>query len=269
MAPGARVATGQAPVVGGNAAGARDRALDEAMRQAVDLALADLADAPTRAAQAKAIKAIEAKARSFVPRYRTLEEGEANGVYTVRIEAEVDEVALRRKIDRWTSGPPVAAPPPPGAPAVLIVPGDRLESTSALPADLGDGAVVLEGARAGRRRRRRRRRRIVHRGTGGGPRLVRERRAGFGDRHRRGGGSRHRAGRRPLAGPPPDWSSRRRAPRSGERAALARVFTDGDRGRTRQLSGAARRAIWGPSWGRRYRRRPGRAISRCSPSTPT
>ncbi len=165
-APGARVATGQAPVVGGNAAGARERALDEAMRQAVDLALADLADAPTRAAQAKAIKAIEAKARSLVPRYRTQEEGEANGVYTVRIEAEVDEVALRRKIDRWTSGPDQAAPPPPGTPAVLIIPGDRLESTLAfLPAlvaalssakvraragDVGDGSVAAAAQAAAR-----------------------------------------------------------------------------------------------------------------------
>ena len=136
LAPGARVATGQAPVVGGNAAGARERALDEAMRQAVDLALGDMTDAPTRAAQAKAIKGIEAKARSLVPRYRTQEEGEANGVYSVRIEAEVDEVALRRKIDRWTAVSVSAAPPPPGTPGLLIVPGDRLEGTTAFLASL-------------------------------------------------------------------------------------------------------------------------------------
>src|SRR5699024_3966224 len=34
--PGAHVVTGQAPVVGGNAAGARERALDDAIKQAVD-----------------------------------------------------------------------------------------------------------------------------------------------------------------------------------------------------------------------------------------
>jgi hypothetical protein len=128
--PGARVATGQAPVVGGNAAGARERALDEAMRQAVDLSIAELTDAPTRAAQAKAIKAIEAKARSLVPRYRTLQEGEANGVYSVQVEAEVDEVALRRKIDRWSTGAPSPAAAPPGAPSVLIVPGDQVDGTA-------------------------------------------------------------------------------------------------------------------------------------------
>lgn len=134
--PGARVATGQAPVVGGNAAGARERALDEAMRQAVDMALAELADAPTRASQAPAIKAIEAKARSLVPRYRTAEEGETNGVYTVRIEAEVDEVALRRKIDRWGATSPVAAPTPAGASGLLIAAGDQAGSTSAFLASL-------------------------------------------------------------------------------------------------------------------------------------
>ena len=39
-----RMVTGQAPVVGGNAAGARERALDDAIRQAVDQALAELVD---------------------------------------------------------------------------------------------------------------------------------------------------------------------------------------------------------------------------------
>jgi hypothetical protein len=120
----ARVATGQAPVVGGNAAGARERALEDAIRQVVDQALAELADPPTRAAQAKAIRAIEAKAHSFVGSYRTLEEGELNGVYSVRIQAEVDLVALRRKVERWTnpaSGPPA---PPATAPTLEVLGGE-------------------------------------------------------------------------------------------------------------------------------------------------
>ena len=37
--PGARIVTGQAPVVGGNAAGARERALDDALKQAVNQAI--------------------------------------------------------------------------------------------------------------------------------------------------------------------------------------------------------------------------------------
>src|SRR4029077_1576018 len=109
-APGMRIVSGQAPVVGGNAAGARERGLDEAIRQAVALALADIPRAPTRAAQAKTIKSLLARAKSFVPRYRTLEEGEAGGVYTIRLEAEVDEVALRSKLER-TAVPTT----PPGA----------------------------------------------------------------------------------------------------------------------------------------------------------
>src|SRR5690349_23492829 len=111
--PGARIVTGQAPVVGGNAAGARERALDEAIKQAVDQALAALVDPQTRAAQAKTMKAIEAKARSFVPRYRTLEEGETNGVYNIRLEAEVDEVAQRRRLERGTAPPTTATPATP------------------------------------------------------------------------------------------------------------------------------------------------------------
>jgi hypothetical protein len=122
--PNARVATGQAPVVGGNAAGARERALDDAIRQVVDQALAELTDPPTRAAQAKAIRALEAKAHSFVGSYRTLEEGELNGVYSVRIQADVDLVGLRRKVERWSN--PASAPPPPpaSAPSLTVKAGD-------------------------------------------------------------------------------------------------------------------------------------------------
>ena len=130
--PGARVVSAQAPVVGGNAAGARERALENAIRQAVTLTLAEVVDPQTRAAQAKTIKAIEAKARSFVPRYRTLEEGEVSGVYSIRLEVEVDEIALRRRLERSAAPPPTAAPPArPGGPSLLLVPADPGEVTSA------------------------------------------------------------------------------------------------------------------------------------------
>src|SRR5690349_6432522 len=75
--PGMRIVTGQSAVIGGNSVGARERALDEAFRQGIDQALAELLDAPTRAAQARAIKALGARARTYVRRYRALEEGEA------------------------------------------------------------------------------------------------------------------------------------------------------------------------------------------------
>ena len=135
--PGGHIVTGQAPVVGGNAAGARERALDDAIKQAVNQALAAIVDPQTRAAQAKTLKAIEAKARSFVPRYRTLEEGEVNGVYTVRMEAEVDETALRRRIERGAS--PVTPPVTPvkaGAPGMLVAAADKGEGSAAFVASL-------------------------------------------------------------------------------------------------------------------------------------
>ena len=99
--PACAWSAGQAAIVGGNAAGARERALDEAIRQAVDQSLAELLDAPTRAAQARAIKTLEARARTFVPRYRTSTKDEADGVYTIRLEVEVDErrSATRRSLD--------------------------------------------------------------------------------------------------------------------------------------------------------------------------
>ena len=148
LAPGARVVSGQAPVVGGNAAGARERALDDAIRQAVNQAIGALLDAPTRAAQAKTLKAIEAKARSFVPRYRTLEEGEANGVYTIRLEAEVDETALRRRIERGAAAVP--PPPPPakaGAPGMLVAAADTNEATAPFVTSL-ISALAAAGVRA-------------------------------------------------------------------------------------------------------------------------
>jgi len=133
LAPGERIAAGQAPVVGGNSAGARERALEEAIRQAVDQALAELVDPATRAAQAKAIRTIEAKARSFVPRYRTLEEGESNGVYTVRLQAEVDDAALRRRVESLTAGPAAGVPAPPrrASTVLAVAPGDGEPATPA------------------------------------------------------------------------------------------------------------------------------------------
>ena len=146
--PGARIVTGQAPVVGGNAAGARERALDDALKQAVNQAVAAIVDPATRAAQAKTLKAIEAKARSFVPRYRTLEDGEANGVYTVRVEAEVDEIALRRRIEKGTSAAPSIGPPAKaGAPGMLVAAAEKGEGTAAFVSGLVS-ALASAGVRA-------------------------------------------------------------------------------------------------------------------------
>jgi hypothetical protein len=148
-APGTHVVTGQAPVVGGNAAGARERALDDAIRQAVSASLATLVDPQARAAQAKTMKAIEAKARSFAPRYRTLDEGEANGIYTVHLEVEVDEIALRRRLEKATpsTAPPPVTPPRAGASGVLVAAGDKAEDTTAFVTSMV-AALAAAGTRA-------------------------------------------------------------------------------------------------------------------------
>ena len=124
--PNTRVTTGQAPVVGGNAAGARERALEDGIRQAVDLVINEIVvDPQMRAAQGKTIRAVEAKAHSFIGRYRTLEEGEANGVYTMRVQVEVDRSAIQNKIDRGAAPPSPSPPPRPAAPAIVVLPGDK------------------------------------------------------------------------------------------------------------------------------------------------
>jgi len=150
-APGMRIATGQAAVVGGNSAAARDRALEDAIKQAVDAAVTELFDPATRAAQAKAIKAVVARGRSFVPRYRTLEEGEVNGIYSIRLEAEVDEAALRAKLER----PAAAAPGPAtrtGPTQVAVLAGDRADASvafaSALASALGGAGIRARAADA-------------------------------------------------------------------------------------------------------------------------
>ncbi len=89
----------------------------------VDLAIDDLCDPQTRAAQGKAIRALEAKAHSFVGRYRTLEEGEENGVYKITIQAEVDGSALKSKIERWNAAP--VQPPAHASPfSIAVLAGD-------------------------------------------------------------------------------------------------------------------------------------------------
>jgi hypothetical protein len=140
--PGLRIVAGQSAVIGGNSAGARERALDEAFRLAVDQSLAEMLDAPTRAAQAKAIKGLEARARSYVRRYRALDESETGGIYTLHLEVEIDEAALRRAAERWGQGGPgaVAAAPVPG---LLIVSSGAPEVPPLLLS-----ALVSQGARA-------------------------------------------------------------------------------------------------------------------------
>ncbi|HEY2899855.1 MAG TPA: hypothetical protein VGL59_04700 [Polyangia bacterium] len=143
--PGMRVGSAQIPVVGGNSAGARERALDEALRQTVDLALSDIVDAPTRATQAKAIRVLMARARGYVKRYRTLEEGESAGTYLMRVEAEVDEPALRRATERWSSAAasPIA-PSRASSLSLLVISSGAPEAGAAAVAALGAVGIAAQ-----------------------------------------------------------------------------------------------------------------------------
>jgi hypothetical protein len=146
--PGLRIVAAQSAIIGGNGAGARERALEEAFRQAVDQSLADILDAAARAGQARAIKAVEARARTYVRRYRALEEGEVAGAYAVKLEVEVDEAALRRALEAGAPSP-AAGSPPPVAPGFLLVANGAADPTLAMLAtSLLSGALVSAGARA-------------------------------------------------------------------------------------------------------------------------
>jgi hypothetical protein len=143
--PGVRIVAAQSAIIGGNGAGARERALEEAFRQAIDQSLAEMLDAAARAGQARAVKAVEARARTYVRRYRALEEGEVAGAYAVKLEVEVDEAALRRALEAGAPSP-AAGSPPPLAPGFLLVSSDAVDATFATP--LLSSALASAGARA-------------------------------------------------------------------------------------------------------------------------
>jgi hypothetical protein len=151
LPPGTRAGTAAIAIVGGNTASARERALDEALRQAVSQALSEQLEPQTRAAQARGIKALEARARSYVKRYRTVEEGEAGGFYNLRVEAEIDDVALRRATERWTVSGPAPAPGAarPAALAWLVVVSGPSDAGPALVGALSSLGIHAQTGDAG------------------------------------------------------------------------------------------------------------------------
>jgi hypothetical protein len=118
-------------VVGGNAVSARERALGEAFKQAVDQALNAILEPGRRAAETRTVNLVLARPRLYVTRYRTLEEGEAGPLYRVRLEAEIDENALERAF--------VHAPATTGGAAAVGGSGFLVAST----ADPDDAALLV------------------------------------------------------------------------------------------------------------------------------
>ena len=120
---GGRVGAAEVTIVGGNVASARERALTEALKQAVDQAIAALVP-DARAKQPKLVVQVLGRSRAYVRRYRALEEGErGRGLYGVRIEAEIDESALLRAFDKPASGVVAPGGLSPGSPPAYLLMG--------------------------------------------------------------------------------------------------------------------------------------------------
>jgi hypothetical protein len=127
--PGDRVVSADAPIVNGNAVVAKQRALAEAFRQAVERAFSDLLKEGGGGAQPLPSGLMQLKAsfanrgQRFVRSYRILEEDEANGRLRVQIDADVDTALLRREMER-ARGTPALEPPTatarPAGPSILV-----------------------------------------------------------------------------------------------------------------------------------------------------
>ena len=148
-----RVITTEVPIVGGNAASAKQRAMDDAFRQAVERSFAALlAEAGIGPGEAlpPALNQLRAafisRSRRYLRSYRVLEQGEQAGRYRISIDAEVDEGMLRREIDRARGGAaaPVAGPPRAAGRGSAVVAGTPPEGTLALARALGAAGVKAD-----------------------------------------------------------------------------------------------------------------------------
>src|SRR6478736_4354428 len=103
-------ALGQAPIVAGDRVRARERALDEALRQAVEQATATVLEPAELVARASDLKLrIYPKAKSYVTTYRVLDEGEQPpGTFQVHLSAAVATARLARDLSVGTT---TTAPP--------------------------------------------------------------------------------------------------------------------------------------------------------------
>jgi len=144
LPPGTHLGAAEVAIVGGNLASARERALAEAMKQAVGDAVGVVAP-DARTTQPKVVVQVLARARTFVQRYRTREDGEVGrGLYGMKIEADVDEAALGRAFEKTSASP---APLATGAPSYLLVSSGSGEAADAVYRALAVGGTRVERAR--------------------------------------------------------------------------------------------------------------------------
>ncbi|HUS64665.1 MAG TPA: hypothetical protein VMZ28_09000, partial [Kofleriaceae bacterium] len=137
-------ALGQAPVVAGDRVRARERALDDAMRQAVEQAVATVLDPEQLVARNSDLRLrIYPKARSYVTNYRVLDEGDPTqaGVFQMHISAQVSTGRLQRDL----ATPTVVGTPLPRLSAKLrAVVCVNVQAEGGIPPGTGD----KEGERA-------------------------------------------------------------------------------------------------------------------------
>ncbi len=131
-APAPEGVVGHAAIAAGNVASARERALDDAFRQLVEQAFADLVAEAGGGAVSPPLASLRAawiaRPKRLVRGYRVVEQGEVDGTFRVRVAAELDAAFMRREFDRArgsanrgvTPGAvPVVGSGPPEAPAAL------------------------------------------------------------------------------------------------------------------------------------------------------
>src|SRR3954452_18493220 len=96
---------GQGPIVAGDRVRARERALDEALRQAVEQATATVLEPGELVARASDLKLrIYPKAKAYVTTYRILDEGEnPPGMFQVHLSAAVATARLARDLSTGTT----------------------------------------------------------------------------------------------------------------------------------------------------------------------
>jgi hypothetical protein len=129
-------ALGQVQASGDDAERTRQRALDDAFRQAVDQVIGTLVTPETRAAQADTLKKrVLRRTKAYVVSHRVLDEGVEGGMYQVHVEAMVSDTLLRKDLRALAipligdgapapgGGGDVAVPIAPGRPklAILVV----------------------------------------------------------------------------------------------------------------------------------------------------
>lgn len=126
-------ALGQAPIVAGDRVRARERALDEALRQAVEQATATVLEPGDLVARASDLRLrIYPKAKTYVTTYRILDEGEnPPGMFQVHLSAAVATARLARDLSTGTSATAPGAGRKARAVVCASVQGDGVDAPAA------------------------------------------------------------------------------------------------------------------------------------------